>query len=63
MTNQSDDHAEVSDILSDLFHGCALAAFVEQATLTTGWPDADATRRRAFDFYEVALANRHLQTP
>ncbi|MFZ1935278.1 MAG: hypothetical protein WCB27_08495 [Thermoguttaceae bacterium] len=48
------------DILDDLFHGCAFAAFIDQAR-EHGWPpDMEATRRRAFSYYEqeLALKNR-----
>ena len=43
------------DILDDLFHGCAFAAFVEQAVIDQGPPDPESTRRRASDYYEEAL--------
>ena len=48
------------DILDDLFHGCALAAFIDQAIEEGGPPDMEATRRRAFAYYEqeLALKNR-----
>ncbi len=49
----------LDDILDDLFHGCAFAAFMEQAVLTGGFPCPEMTRRRAFQLYEVALAVRH----
>src|SRR5262245_61604190 len=45
-------------VLDDLFHGCALAAFVEEARFRQGWPDVEATRRRAFRLYEAALADK-----
>lgn len=38
--------------LDDLFHGCALRAFVEQAERTQGWPDPEETRRLAYQYYE-----------
>lgn len=47
------------DILDDLFHGCALAAFVEQAIRQQGWPDPEATRRLAYVRYEAALAAKN----
>lgn len=50
--------AQTDDILDDLFHGCAFAAFVEQAALTGGSPCPEATRRLAFRYYEEALAER-----
>jgi hypothetical protein len=45
-----------ADILDDLFPACALAAFLEQAAIEQGWPDSEATRRRAYQIYEEALA-------
>ena len=47
------------DILDDLFHGCALAAFLDQAAEQKGPPDMEATRRRAFAYYEEALAEKN----
>jgi hypothetical protein len=44
------------DIFDDLFHGCAVAAFVDQAAEERGWPDPEATRRRAYRYYEEELA-------
>jgi hypothetical protein len=38
------------------FHGCAFAAFVEQAEAEQGWPSSEATRVRAYRYYEEALA-------
>jgi hypothetical protein len=52
MTSESDS------ILDDLFHGCALFVFVEQASLAGGWPSAGATRRWAHELYESALAEK-----
>jgi hypothetical protein len=52
MTNES------NDILDDLFHGCALMAFLEQVDATGMCPDAEATRRRAFALYETALRDQ-----
>lgn len=46
-------------IFDDPFHAAAWAAFVEQAALTGGPPDMEATRRRAFDLYEQLLAQKH----
>lgn len=45
-------------ILDDLFHGCAFAAFMEQAVAEGGWPGLNATRDRAYRSYEQALADR-----
>lgn len=49
----------VDDVLDDLFHGCALAAFVEQAQQVEGWPDPEQVRRQAFDLYERGLSARN----
>lgn len=51
--------AAAGDELDDLFHGCAFAAFVEQAVELGAWPSSEATRRRAYQLYEQALASRH----
>jgi hypothetical protein len=48
-----------NDILDDLFFSCALAAFLEQANAQRGWPDSEATRRRAYELYEQALADKN----
>ena len=45
-----------ADILDDLFSACALAAYLERAAIQQGWPDPEATRRRAYQLYEEALA-------
>ena len=47
------------DILGELFHGCAFAAFVEQARLQQDWPDVEATRVKAFRYYDEALAEKN----
>jgi hypothetical protein len=52
------------DILDSLFHGCALLAYLEIYAHTGQFPpDSEATRQRAFQLYEEALAekNRHKQ--
>jgi hypothetical protein len=54
MTAESDD-----DIMDGLFHGCALAAYVDQAALQQGRPDSVATRQRAYRYYEDALAEKN----
>lgn len=43
------------DILTDPFHSAALIAFVEEARATGGWPESEATRRRATEIYEREL--------
>jgi hypothetical protein len=45
-------------ILDDLFHGCAVAAFVERAHCEGQMPSIESTRRLAFRLYEKALAER-----
>lgn len=46
------------EILDDLFHGCAFAAWLEQAAIEGGPPDGEATRRLAFRYYEEELARK-----
>ena len=36
------------DILDSVFHGCALAAYLDQAVAEQGWPSSEATRVRAY---------------
>jgi hypothetical protein len=47
------------DILDDLFHGCALIAYIDQAIEEQGPPDCERTRRRACRYYEEALAEKN----
>jgi hypothetical protein len=51
--------ADNDDIWDDLFHGCAFAAFIDQAIEEQGSPDPEATRRRAYRYYEEALAQKN----
>jgi hypothetical protein len=51
--------AEPIDLLDDLFTACALAAFLDQAEAEQCWPDPEATRRRAYRYYEEALAEKN----
>ncbi len=44
------------DILDDLFHGCAFAAYIELAITTGATPDSEATRRLAYRLFEEELA-------
>ena len=53
MTSETDD-----DILDDLFHGCAFAAYVELAFERQGPPDTEATRKRAYAYFEAELSRR-----
>lgn len=50
---------DFDSILDDLFHACALIAFVEQAVEQGCWPDAEMTRVRAYALHERALAERN----
>ena len=50
---------ELDDVLDSLFHGCALAAYVDQAIAEQGRPDSEATRQRAYAYYEDALAEKN----
>jgi hypothetical protein len=40
-------------------HGCALAAYLDQAAEQRGWPDSAATKRRANDYFEKALREKN----
>jgi hypothetical protein len=46
------------DVLDDLFHGCALAAYVKLAMACGGFPDQEATRQLAYRYYEEELTKR-----
>ncbi len=54
---------DLDEILDDVFHGCAVAAYVELAAECGGVPDAEVTRRRAFRYYEDALAAKQSCSP
>jgi hypothetical protein len=48
------------DILDGLFHACAWRAYLEQAAEERKFPpDSEATRRRAYRYYEDALAEKN----
>jgi hypothetical protein len=47
-----------SNIFDDLFHGCAFQAYLDEARAVQGWPESEATRRRAYRYYEEALAEQ-----
>jgi len=48
------------DILEDLFHLCAWRAYLEICAETGQFPpDSEATRRRAYQLYEEALAEKN----
>lgn len=46
----------LDELLDDLFHGAAFAAYVELAVACQGVPDSEATRRLAFRYFEEGLA-------
>jgi hypothetical protein len=47
-------------VLDDLFHFCALRAYLEVYAATKQFPpDSEATRRRAYQLYEDALAEKN----
>ncbi len=50
---------EYDEILDDLFHATAWAAYIDQAKAEQGWPDSEATKRRAYLYYEDALAGKN----
>ena len=51
--------SDLDTILDDLFHGAAFAAFVEVAMATGTFPCPNATKYRAYDLYESALAAKN----
>jgi hypothetical protein len=54
------DDDSLDRFLDDIFLGCAFAAYVEQAVEQRCWPpDSEATRRRAYRYYEEALAEKN----
>jgi hypothetical protein len=54
--------AEHDEILDGLFHACAWRAYLEQAADERKFPpDSEATRRRAYRYYEDALAEKNLR--
>lgn len=46
-------------VLDDLFHGCALAAFLVRAAIEGDVPQSDMTRQLAYRLYEAELARKH----
>jgi hypothetical protein len=51
--------SDLDDILDDLFHGAAWAAFLDEASLTNGPPCSEQTRIRAYRYYEESLASKN----
>ena len=54
---------EFDHIMDDPFHGCAFAAFVEEAAKVGGPPCPELTRRRAYRYFEEALAEKQGRRP
>jgi hypothetical protein len=55
----SGDGAEQSAPTLDLFHSCALWAWMEIYWETGQWPpDSELTRQRAYELYEAEIANK-----
>jgi len=51
---------EHDEILDSLFHSCAFHAYLQIALETGCWPPpSEATRQRAYDLYEQALAEKN----
>jgi hypothetical protein len=51
--------SDLDEILDDLFHGAAFAAFVDEIRLTGKPPTLEATKARAYLYYEEALAEKN----
>jgi hypothetical protein len=54
----ADAESEYDDILDSLFHGAAWRAYAELVAEQGFPPDSEATRRRAYDYYEQALREK-----
>jgi hypothetical protein len=50
--------SELDEILDDLFHGAAFAAFVDEICMTGNLPESDLTKARAYRYYGEALAEK-----
>ena len=50
-------------ILRELFHNCALVAYVEEARAQGSWPDSAATRERAYLLFEREHARERIDKP
>ena len=56
--------SEYDEVLDGLFHGCALAAWLDQAAEEENWPpSSEGTKRRAYRYYEDALAEKGRRKP
>lgn len=45
-------------ILDDLFHACAIEAFVQESRQVGGWPHSESVKQRAYGLYEEELARK-----
>lgn len=54
--------SDLDDILDDIFHGAAFAAFVEEASLAKCEPCPERTKHRAYRYFEAALAEKNQKT-
>lgn len=51
---------DLDELLTEPFHGCALRAYLEVWAETGQFPpESEATRQRAYRYYEEALAEKH----
>lgn len=50
---------DLDELLDDLFHGAAIAAYVEEAALAGKSPCLEKTRQRAYRYFEEELAKKH----
>ncbi len=53
--------ADEIEILYDLFHSCALQAYLEVAIHCGDHPDPTLTKHRAYKLYEERLAEKNAQ--
>jgi hypothetical protein len=53
------DDDSLDSFLDNVFLGCAFAAYVELAAEQRGVPDMEATKQRAYRYYEEALAEKN----
>jgi len=51
------------ELFDNLFHGCAWAAYADQACEQGGPPDSEATRLRANRYYEAELRAKNAGRP
>lgn len=50
--------ATYNDVLDDLFHGSAFAAFIDEMAEAKAMPCSNRVKYRAYDYYEESLAER-----